>query len=57
MIKVEGLNELAQIIEYEEIVRNHIKKAEKTIKKQRTAELIAQGIEPDIAKVMANVGL
>lgn len=57
MIKVEGLNELAQIIEYEEIVRNHIKKAEKTIKKQRTAELIAQGIEPDIAKVMASVGL
>lgn len=57
MIKVNGLNELAQIIEYEEIVRNHIKKAERAIRKERTAELMAQGIDPEIAKVMASVGL
>ena len=57
MIQVNGLNELAQMIEYEEIVRNHIKKAERAIKKERTAELTAQGIDPEIAKVMASVGL
>lgn len=57
MIKVNGLNELAQMIEYNEIVRNHIKKAEKAIKKQRTDELMALGIDAEIAKVMASVGL
>lgn len=57
MIKVNGLNELAQMIEYDEIVRTHIKKAEKAIKKQRTAELMTQGIDPELAKVMASVGL
>lgn len=57
MIKVNGLNELAQMIEYNEIVRNHINKAEKAIKKQRTAELMALGIDAEIAKVMASVGL
>ena len=57
MIKVTGLNELAQQIEYNNIIEKHIRKAEREIKKERTNELIAQGIDPEIAKVMANVGL
>ena len=57
MIKVTGLNELAQQIEYNNIIEKHTRKAEREIKKERTKELIAQGIDPEIAKVMANVGL
>ena len=57
MAKVTGLNELSQYIAYEEIVNNHIKKAERSIKKARAAELMAQGIDKELAKVMASVGL
>lgn len=46
-MKVKGINELAQIIEYNNIVENHIKKAEKEIKKNRTNELIAEGVDND----------
>lgn len=53
MLKVNGLNELAEVIE----ANNRIKKAEKEIKKNRVKELISEGIDPEIAKVMANVGL
>ena len=53
MIKVTGLNELAEIIE----ANNRIEKAEKEIKKMRVKELIAEGVDPEIAKVMASVGL
>lgn len=56
-MKVTGINELGQIVAYNEIVEKHIKKAEKEIKKNRTAELIAEGVDPEIAKVMAKVGL
>lgn len=53
MIKVSGLNELAEIIES----NNRIEKAEREIKKMRVKELKAQGIDPEIAAVMASVGL
>ena len=53
MLKVTGLNELAEIIES----NNRIEKAEKEILKDRIKELIAEGIDPEIAKVMAKVGL
>ena len=56
-MKVYGISELSQIVEYNEMVEKHIRKAEKTIKKNRTAELVAEGIDPEIAKVMASVGL
>lgn len=56
-MKVTGINELGQVIEYNEIVDKHIKKAEKEIKKNRVKELIAEGVDPEIAKVMASVGL
>lgn len=51
-MKVNGLNELAQYIEYEEILRNHENKAMKEIKKQRINEMIANGVDKEIAKVM-----
>ena len=57
MTKVTGLNELAQMIAEEEIYRSHIRKAERAIKKDRTQELIAEGCDPEIAAVMASVGL
>ena len=53
MLKVTGLNELAEIIEN----NNRIEKAEKEILKDRIKELIAEGVDPEIAKVMAKVGL
>ena len=51
-MKVTGLNELAQYIEYEEIARKHEKKAIKEIKKQRIKELVADGVDEELAKVM-----
>lgn len=57
MIKVNGLNELAQYIEYEEIVRTHEARAKREILKTRVNELTAQGIDKELAKVMAKCGL
>ena len=55
MIKVTGLNELAQAIEYEEIVRTHEARAKKAIIKARKDDLLAQGIDKELASVMAKV--
>jgi len=57
MVELKGFNELAQAVAYEEIVRTHIKRAERAIKKERLNELLAQGIDKEIAKVMVEVGL
>ena len=43
----------AQAIEYERILRTHEKKAKQAIIKEKTAEYIAEGIDKDIAKIMA----
>lgn len=53
MLRVTGLNELSKIIE----ANNRIEKAEREIKKMRVKELIAEGVDPEIAKVMVSVGL
>lgn len=53
MVKVTGIRELAEIIE----ANNRIEKAEREIKKNRVKELVAQGIDKEIAKVMADQGL
>ena len=53
MVRVTGMNELAEIIE----ANNRIEKAKREIKKNRIKELVAQGIDKEIAKVMANNGL
>ena len=52
-MKVNGLNELAMIIED----NNRIEKAEKEIRKNRINELIAEGIDKEIAKVMVDAGI
>ena len=57
MVEIKGLNELAQIIAYDEIVKTHIKKAEKEATNNRAKELIAEGIDKELAKVMAKAGL
>lgn len=51
MMKVYGMNELAEMIEED----NRIKKAEKEIKKQNVKRLEADGIDKEIAKVMVDV--
>lgn len=48
MVKVTGLETLAEIIES----NNRIEKAEREIKKTRIAELVAEGVDKEIAKVM-----
>lgn len=57
MIKVYGLNELAQAIEYEELISKHIKAAKRAQEKARYNELIAQGIDKEIARAMVKAGL
>ena len=51
MAKVTGINELATMIEHD----NRVAKAEKEIKKQNVNRMVADGIDPEIAKVMVNV--
>ena len=57
MKKVIITTEMVNAIAEEEIIRTHIKRAERAIKRERTKELIAEGIDKEIAKVMASVGL
>lgn len=54
MIKVTGLNELAMVIAEEEIIKKHEKKAKRVLKKEKLAELMAQGIDKELAKVMVD---
>lgn len=56
-MKVKGLNELAKMVEYNTVIENHEKKAIREIRKQRIAELIAEGVDKEIAKVMVNAEL
>ena len=53
IITTETVNAIAEA----EIIRTHIKRAERAIKRERTKELIAEGIDEELAKVMASVGL
>ncbi len=57
MKKVIITTEMVNAIAEEEIIRTHIKRAERAIKRERTNELIAEGIDEELAKVMASVGL
>lgn len=57
MTKITITTEAVNAIAEEEIIRTHLRRAEKAIKRDRTKELIAEGIDAEIAKVMASVGL
>lgn len=48
--KVTGLEMISEIVEE----RDRIKKAEKAIRKQRIADLVAQGIEKTVAEIMVD---
>lgn len=48
MVKVKGLDILAEIIEE----NNMIEKAERQIQKDKVNELVSQGIDKEIAKAM-----
>ncbi len=53
IIPTEAVNQIAENL----IIEEHIRKAKRQIKKDRTAELIAEGVDAEIAAVMASVGL
>lgn len=57
MRKITITTEMVNIIAEEEIIRTHERKAKADIKKNRIKELISEGVDPEIAKVMASVGL
>lgn len=42
-------------IEEQEIIRKHEAKAKKVLIKQRVDELVAQGIDKEMAKIMAKI--
>lgn len=45
----------AQAIEYERLLREHERKAKTAIIKDKVSELVAEGIDEKLAKVMAKV--
>ena len=51
MIKVTGLNAIEEIVNEEDLLR----KVERDIKKDKINQLVAQGIDKEIAKVMVTV--
>ena len=51
MIKVTGLNIIEEIVNEEDLLR----KVERDIKKDKVNQLVAQGIDKEIAKVMVTV--
>lgn len=53
MVKVTGIDKIAKQVEAD----NKVKELLKSAKARRLKELIAQGIDKDIAKVMVDVGL
>ena len=55
MYKVSGINELAQIIESNNLIEQHERQAKKALIKQRINELISQGIDLQVARVMASI--
>lgn len=57
MKKIIITSEIVNIIAEEEIIRQHEKKAKTAITKNRVKELISEGIDPEVARVMAKVGL
>ena len=57
MVKTIITTEMVNGIAFDEITKTHERKAKTAIKKDRIAELTAQGIDKEIAKVMASVGL
>lgn len=57
MKKIIITSEMINIIAEEEIIRQHEKNAKTAITKNRVKELISEGIDPEVARVMAKVGL
>lgn len=57
MKKIIITSEMINFIAEEEIIRQHEKKAKTAITKNRVKELISEGIDPEVARVMAKVGL
>lgn len=55
MYKVSGVAELAQIVESNNIIEHHEKQAKKALIKQRINELVSQGIDLQVARVMARI--
>lgn len=54
MISVTIPRELIQQIEYEEIVRKHERKAKRVLIAQRVKEIMSEGVDKEMAKIIAN---
>lgn len=57
MKKIIISNEIVNAFAEEIIIKEHEKKAKAAIKRNRIKELMAEGIDKEIAEVMASVGL
>ena len=57
MTKIMITREAMNLIAEEEIIRTHERKAKRAIKRARINEMIAEGVDPEIAKVMVEAGL
>lgn len=55
MKEIKFVKELENVIAETEIIKAHEKKAKREIRKQRINDLIVQGIDKEIAKVMVDV--
>lgn len=55
MIKVTGLNELAQCIAYSEIIREHEARAKREAVNTRKKQMIAEGVDKELASVMSKI--
>ena len=54
MKKIIITSEMVNLIAEEEIIRTHERRAKAHAKRERKKDLIAQGIDPEIAAVMAS---
>jgi hypothetical protein len=57
MKKITITTEAVNMIAEDEIIRTHERKAKAAIRRNRVKELMMEGVDPEIAKVMASVGL
>lgn len=55
MYRVTGINEMAQLIEQDNIIKTHEKKARKHLITARIKKLEAQGVAREVAQVLAAV--
>ena len=54
MVEIKDFGKFAQMVEDVEFARNFNKKAKREIRKQRIAEMVANGVDKEMAAVMVD---